>query len=165
MKWNNKKPSAGQDLRQWRMAAKIAAGLHWVQRSWADCMNKSFGRLSPRGRKWALLLFFFGMMIYSGLLVVSAFKQGIHFIDAPVKLSLPDVLRKTSPPPASPGQPSFLLPIKKFRHYLDSLGSTENGRLIRDSLLRKRPGLLDSIRQIEKVYCKEKGAGNGQMDQ
>ena len=42
--------------------------------------------------------------------------------------------------------------VRAFHHYLDSLGGTASGMAIRDSLLVGRPGLVDSLVEIEKMY-------------
>jgi hypothetical protein len=42
--------------------------------------------------------------------------------------------------------------ILLFRHYLDSLQQTGNGRLTRDSILKQRPGLMDSLDMLERMY-------------
>jgi hypothetical protein len=39
-----------------------------------------------------------------------------------------------------------------FRAWLDSLKMDSNGRKIYDTIRRERPGLLDSLRQLEKMY-------------
>lgn len=42
--------------------------------------------------------------------------------------------------------------LKAFRNYMDSLQHDQAGRQIYDSILRVRPGLLDSVTQIESIY-------------
>lgn len=42
--------------------------------------------------------------------------------------------------------------ILVFRRYLDSLSRTDRGRQTRDSILHGRPGLMDSLEQIENRY-------------
>lgn len=42
--------------------------------------------------------------------------------------------------------------IKKFRAYVDSLGSSNSGRRVYDSILRYRPGLIDSLAIVENLY-------------
>lgn len=39
--------------------------------------------------------------------------------------------------------------IRRFNYYMDSLQKTVEGKRIYDSILRVRPGLLDSIRKVE----------------
>lgn len=47
---------------------------------------------------------------------------------------------------------SELARLRGFRHYLDSLRGSESGKACYDSLVRRRPGLLDSLAFIEQVY-------------
>ena len=42
--------------------------------------------------------------------------------------------------------------IHRFKLYLDSLAKTASGKLIRDSLLSKRPYLLDTLNFLENIY-------------
>lgn len=42
--------------------------------------------------------------------------------------------------------------IKKFRDYFDSLAKNNSGRRIYDSILKHRPGLIDSLSIIENLY-------------
>lgn len=39
--------------------------------------------------------------------------------------------------------------IKKFRKYMDSLAQNPSGKILYDSLISRRPGLMDSLRWIE----------------
>ena len=42
--------------------------------------------------------------------------------------------------------------IIHFREYMDSLARSPNGKAMYDSIVAKRPGLLDSINLVEKNY-------------
>lgn len=42
--------------------------------------------------------------------------------------------------------------IERFKRFMDSLGGSETGRQIRAHLISSRPGLMDSIRFLEKLY-------------
>lgn len=42
--------------------------------------------------------------------------------------------------------------IERFRHYLDSLSQTADGRSMYDSINAARPGLTDSIAAVEHIY-------------
>jgi hypothetical protein len=56
------------------------------------------------------------------------------------------VMPAVRPPP----DPFSSIGVQKFRSWLDSLQKDTAGRKIYDSIRRERPGLLDSLRQIEK---------------
>ena len=42
--------------------------------------------------------------------------------------------------------------MARFQMYMDSLGRSPTGKLIQDSILRSRPGLLDSLVIVENYY-------------
>lgn len=42
--------------------------------------------------------------------------------------------------------------IERTKHYLDSLSKTTAGKMTRDSILASRPGLMDSMENIEQLY-------------
>lgn len=42
--------------------------------------------------------------------------------------------------------------IKRFLNYIDSLNLTSSGSKVKDSILRDRPGLMDSIHHVEKMF-------------
>lgn len=46
--------------------------------------------------------------------------------------------------------------LEQFRQYIDSLGITENGMKIKDSILSRRPKLMDSLALVEQLYNKQK---------
>ena len=58
----------------------------------------------------------------------------------------------TIPTVRPPVDLSSLAGIQQFRSWLDSLQVDTAGRRIYNTILRQRPGLLDSLRQIEKTY-------------
>lgn len=42
--------------------------------------------------------------------------------------------------------------VIRFHQYMDSLNKTAKGKKIADSILQTRPGLMDSTRQLKKLY-------------
>jgi len=46
--------------------------------------------------------------------------------------------------------------IEQFKDHIDSLRKTVTGNLIADSILQGRPGLMDSIEQLELLYHYQK---------
>jgi hypothetical protein len=51
--------------------------------------------------------------------------------------------------PKSGGISDDYIKIKVFREYLVSLNATDEGRKVKDSIIKSRPGLLDSIAAVE----------------
>ncbi len=137
-----------------KVAGWIASGIFKVQSSWAKAMDKCFNQRSLKSRKIMLIATCFLIVAYSTILLGYGFnKIGTSFIK-PVSVMLPVAIGKTNPNLPS-GVPAFIKRIERFKHYLDSLGRTNDGRKYRDSLLLRRPGLLDSIRNIERIYCEK----------
>ena len=58
----------------------------------------------------------------------------------------------TIPTVQPPVDPAFSAGIGKFRSWLDSLQRDSTGQKIYDSIRRERPGLLDSLAQIDNRY-------------
>jgi hypothetical protein len=93
-----------------------------------------------------LFLLFFGS--WNGWIIVQALRLPHSAIPAgQLHLSHP-VLPSVRPP----ADPSSLAGIQKFRSWLDSLQRDTTGRIVYDSIVQQRPGLLDSLGQIEKTY-------------
>ena len=42
--------------------------------------------------------------------------------------------------------------ISRFRQFIDSLRRSPEGKIVYDSILKTRPGLMDSVRAIEQIY-------------
>ena len=138
-----------------KAAAGIVKGCIHVQMRWAAYMQRKTARLSHKAKMYCLLLFCLLSVGCSLYLILESFagtskkNLGLAPINVPVHA-------------AQSGEEdtrSFLLITKKeferieqFRLYLDSLGRSDTGMKIRDSLLSLRPGLMDSIRAVERLY-------------
>ena len=46
--------------------------------------------------------------------------------------------------------------IASFKHYMDSLNKSLNGKYQYDSILQARPGLMDSVQVLEQLYLSQK---------
>ncbi len=112
----------------------------WLQR-------KTQG-LSPRRLKTYCLLFFAVFAGWNSWIVFRALRQPRPSIPAG-QLYLSHPITPTVRPPVDP---SSLAGIQQFRSWLDSLQTDSAGRKIYDSIRRQRPGLLDSLGQLEKSY-------------
>jgi hypothetical protein len=138
---------------------KIAVGV--VQRCiaaqtrWASYMQRKTEKLSCSAKKYCLLLFCMVSVGCSFYLLTACLRHNtgrdlrISSINVPVH----------STESGEENTRSFLLITKKefqrierFRRYLDSLGRSERGKILRDRILFTRPGLMDSIRVVEKLY-------------
>lgn len=154
----NRKPKRAQQSREF-LRDKVAAGIVQqcikVQLQWADFMRRKTEGCSCKWVKYCLLLFCLVSLGCSLYLVVGSFRGSgkaslrVNSIDVPVNAT------KTGEEETS----RFLTitkaefqRIERFKRYLDSLGGSENGKRLRDNGLLSRPGLMDSIRFVEKLY-------------
>lgn len=151
MFWKKKKKV--RELKPWerKLYPKVFRQLNLLQRKWAKWMDRRFNSLSVKKKK--LALFSFCMVWLSALCLLTteamllplADKKWDSKIKMP-KMEMPSRQSMLSLPRAT------LARIRSFKSSLDSLGRTEAGRRTRDSILSKRPGLVDSIAEMEKIY-------------
>jgi hypothetical protein len=120
-----------------------AWGLHisgWLQR-------KTQGLSSRQLKRYSVLILLVGAS-WNGWIIVEALRPPSPSISGrQLHLSHP-ILPSVQPP----ADPSSLESIKKFRSWLDSLQADSAGKKIYDSIRQQRPGLLDSLGQIQKDY-------------
>jgi hypothetical protein len=135
-----------------KAAGWIASGILKVQRYWVTGMERLFSKLSPGRAKVILVIAFLFATGYCTMMVAYSFGKTGKILLKTVTGIQPVAIGKTVPDLPS-GVPAFIKRIERFKHYLDSLSKTDDGRKIRDSLLLRRPGLLDSIQRIEAIYC------------
>ncbi len=99
----------------------------------------------------ACLVLFMGS--YSGYLIVSAFtgKPKVTLkVDA---IHKPAHTGEMGEPEIQAGiSRAEYLRIEKFHRYMDSLARSPTGKGTYDSIISKRPGLIDSVKQVEKYY-------------
>lgn len=138
-----------------KAAAGIVKGCIHVQTKWANFMQRKTARFTAKAKKYGLVLFCLlsvGCCLY---LIIESFT-----VTPKKNLGVAPINIPKQPMQTGEGDTrSFLLITKKeferieqFRLYLDSLGRSHMGIKIRDSLLSLRPGLMDSIRAVEKLY-------------
>lgn len=145
-------PAAASGLER-RMISGIGKWL-LLQKRIAVFLQKTTNRFSTRAKKWWVILFFIlgggssilliGGHIFSTHHGHSFTVTGIRF---PNSISGANDRRGDTI-----SAEAELVKIEAFRQYVDSLPATLAGRKIKDSLLVARPGLMDSIRQFEKLY-------------
>jgi len=128
------------------------------QRKWATYLNQKAGKCNKRSKQIYLALFclFFGG---SSIYII------IRAIDNPSgkirieKVSFPKYA--TGREPISTFHPVPVLTekqyrnIQRFKEYMDSLQTSKTGKVKFDSIMKARPGLMDSVDFIEQVYRKQ----------
>jgi hypothetical protein len=124
--------------------------LQAVSRAWglriSDWLQRKSSTLSPLQLKLYAAGFVLLFGSWNGWLVYHAL-QGRHSTISSRHLYLFHPILPSVRPPADPFSSTG---IQKFRSWLDSLQADSAGRKIYDSIRRERPGLLDSLGQIEK---------------
>jgi hypothetical protein len=133
------------------LAKRIACLLLSVQSRFAVVMGTKANTLSIRV-KWLWLvvfcLLFGGFSIYS---FVGAFRNKAKAIK-PSHISMPKYYHQPEAQTESAIGKRDIVRINRFKKYIDSLQQSQDGKIICDSILKARPGLMDSIRAIEQIY-------------
>ena len=139
-----------------RMSHAVNGRLHRV----ANKLQDRSERLSTPAKKWMLALF---LLIFGGASVLIAWRSintrsGRTAVAVQSITACPLSSRPGGPSPSSASggvsRKEYEM-VRSFHHYLDSLGASSTGALMRDSILRVRPGLLDSIEIIERMYLEK----------
>ena len=138
-----------------KVAKGIAGFLLSVQNSFASFMSNRINKQSNRSKRIWLAIFclmFGGFSIYA---FVGAFRdagnsgKGIK----PEQVSVPKYYDRTDNQIAEPSvSERDIMRINRFKKYMDSLRAAPKGRPVYDSILKARPGLMDSIQAIEQIY-------------
>jgi hypothetical protein len=124
--------------------------LQAVSRAWglriSAWLQRKSSTLSPLQLKLYSVGFVLLFASWNGWIVYHAL-QGRRSTTSSGQLHLFHPILPSVRPPADPFSSTG---IQKFRSWLDSLQADSAGRKIYDSIWRERPGLLDSLGQIEK---------------
>ncbi len=140
---------------QERLVEDIVSACFRFQRKWADFMQRHTERFSRNGK-----------LILLSLFCLAAASLSIYFITSGVtsrKASSFTVIHLKKPPYAVKAGDEYTKAlvivsndeyekIQRFRLYMDSLARSPSGKKLHDSILSQRPGLIDSILLIEKIY-------------
>lgn len=124
-----------------------------VQTRLADAMQKESERLSAAGKKLALAIYCIISISLSIYLITENFFYKInsrHILFSPISVSKHvfenDVINSVLLPDSEYNK------IQLFTKYIDSLSRSISGERIKDSILKFRPFLMDSIHEIERIY-------------
>ncbi len=134
---------------------KAGDAIEKKQKQWAEYLGQG-SRAWPRIYIKMVLVVF--CLLYGGIsiyLMLDVFREpsakiGIDKISVPAHVIHPDtILLNQQLPLIAENEYQH---IKAFRLYMDSLKHSSIGKLIYDSILHTRPGLLDSISLAESLY-------------
>jgi len=136
-----------------RIAQLIAQKFMRVQRKLSDEMQKKAEHLSVTGKKMCLIIFsLIGIGISIYIITGNIFYKSTlpHFFLSPIPISK-HVLENAN-------RNSVIIPkaefnkIENFKKYIDSLSKSTSGINIKDSILKSRPLLMDSVNQLVELY-------------
>jgi len=119
-----------------------------IQRRFADYLNTKVSSWSAFRVKVVLIVFIFCYVTVTALMLLFAGSSTdnrlrIQPIYQPRNVIIPDQRGDRQGPVYISNR------LRQFRLYLDSLKQDEEGRRIYDSILMKRPGLIDSLMKLE----------------
>lgn len=132
-----------------KAAGMIADAITGLQSKWAMWMHRHCERLSRRGKMVVLIL----CCLFTGAYCAFVITRGLtgkSQISMPKAGFRPPVMLDDSYTSVPDSQ--ALLSLRAIRQTLDSLSNKAAGRKIYDSLIKTRPGVLDSLQYIEKIY-------------
>ncbi|MFT3749148.1 MAG: hypothetical protein QM768_12555 [Agriterribacter sp.] len=132
-----------------------AAAIDKRQRRWANCLNQQVERYSKRSKQILLAIFCILFGSSSTYIIVRAIENPSGRVSIE-KMSFPAYATGTDT--TSTFQPTPVLTesqyrnIQRFKKYMDNLQTTTAGKIKYDSIIKARPGLIDSIVFIEQIY-------------
>ncbi|MGC4102307.1 hypothetical protein [Ferruginibacter sp.] len=153
--FRKKKEVLHRDLVQDKVATKIVTNVTAFQTKWAIYMQKASNRLSCRSKKVATIAIVLFASVYS-LYIIAA-----SLIEKPKATYTISKIHVSSHATQTGDEKLFtknIIPeneynkIVRFHHYMDSLNQTISGKRIADSIIQRRPGLLDSSLELRRLY-------------
>ncbi|WP_205514344.1 hypothetical protein [Longitalea arenae] len=159
--WWNRKKKQENGSSDGRLSGRITSGINnYVaerQKKLAGYLNYKTEGLSVTAKKLFLLavcLVFGGMSLY---LVVKPFWHPSKPDSSlkPQAISVPEHANKTGDENLHPRMlvtEEDMKEVWNFKRYMDSLKSSVNGKSLYDSILRARPGLMDTVGMLEELY-------------
>jgi hypothetical protein len=134
-----------------RIATAIAGFLVSLQSCFAQAIGAKTNALSLKA-KW-LWLFFFCLLFggFSIYVFVGAFRDRRNAVK-PSQISVPKYYDRTETRIEPLVSDRDIKRIYSFKKYMDSLRGPQEGKIVYDSILKARPGLMDSIQAVEQLY-------------
>ena len=157
MKFTLKRNSKSSDVRTetknslWQRFELANVRLQYKCANWLERKTAHFSRLN-----WIVILL--GFIVFTGscsiYLIVSSFSDTSKNITiTPITKPTNSIALKETPIALNTIiSKAELEKVKRFRRYMDSLGRSPTGKKTHDSIVRYRPGLLDSLTMLENYY-------------
>lgn len=147
--------SAKENAAQERLANHIVSVCIRFQQRWADFMQRHTERLSRNGKLIILSLFCLTAGSLSIYLIANSVVKREASSFTVTHLKTPPLAGKSGDENTKASvivSKAEYGKIQRFRFYMDSLARSPSGKKVYDSILIQRPGLMDSIFLIEKIY-------------
>lgn len=154
MKFRKNKEQGEQEEKRNLLKEKMNKQIHVMQSAWAQWMLRRTRNIPAKRMRLILIVFVMGIGSYCAWLTYAGIngKSGSFFSVTPIKkpahATVTDDRYKVLPGIAYVEYQR----IHRFRIYMDSLARSATGKNRYDSIIRHRPGLMDSIGFIENYY-------------
>ena len=138
-----------------KVAKGIAGFLLSIQNRFASFMSAITNNLNKKAKQVYLAIFclvFGGLSLYA---FIEAFQNSERAVNSikPAQISMPKYYDRTGTETEGlTVSDKEINRINRFKKYMDSLSHSVKGRGVYDSILKARPGLMDSIKIIEQLY-------------
>lgn len=122
---------------------KMGSLMGKAQSVWAEWMNRKTAGLSRKTLYISLFLFVAFSVAYNSMVLVggNSASMGFGSIQVPSKAPQPQVIDRA--------YQAEVKRVKRFTKYMDSLQGSPTGKKTYDSIMKARPGLLDSAKAME----------------
>lgn len=153
---NKKKQKAEeqQDVRDQFLKSLVHTCLRWQSR-WAEWMQTKAEKLSGKGKLMVLLIFVLLTGSYSIYLIGKSLPENHSPSFSIISIKRPAHIQETGDEAKHTNaviSKSEYERIHRFSKYMDSLANSSTGKVLYDSMVTLRPGLMDSIQLIENIY-------------
>lgn len=154
--WWKKKAGIDRSKTSDLISFQIASCINTMQCRFGESMNKLTSKLTRRSKVVLLVgicLFFGGGSLYVLVhgLINRSLETTLQQIEVPIPMRINHSDDLSSTNKGILNETEFRK-IKLFRNYLDSLQSCIEGKKIIDSIIRVRPGFMDSLKKVEFLY-------------
>lgn len=164
-KRKNKNEQTVKNTIKEKAVSQLAIMINGMQNKFGETLNRKTANLTQRGKVILLIVFcivFGGGSIYVLVDGWSSSKPSSTVLKSKF-ISVPKHVDKMDTD--TPKINVFITAedirkIKQFRRYMDTLKNSKQGLLIYDSILRARPGLMDSVAEVEQLYGINNSKGN-----
>ncbi|WP_343748155.1 hypothetical protein [Fluviicola sp.] len=147
MKTDNHKQETQKEKLTVKAFRRLSVLFGRVQTVWAEWMNRKTAGLSKRTLYISLFLFIGFSIAYNSMVLLGTSSQvGFGNIKTPIKVAQPKAVDDV--------YKSEIKKVKRFTKVMDSLYRSPAGRKTYDSIMKARPGLLDSARAMQQLIDK-----------